>query len=212
MKIRRFKVITWKHIVIYGFVLGFGWLCAWLAHRAPADQPIFSEVPEWVVRWTPSIGLFIWNAICILLVLARYRYQEGIAWYTRQGVAVHPGKAADWLSIRRGELEEHISNKVAFWCDTYPDKEDLIRNRVNGHHLEVIVQDEPVRDPWTCQEGRGITEGGKTRILWEPGTQGRDFFAILRHELGHLCLKAAGVGGTTQRHHGVMEQVGDPDA
>lgn len=165
---------------------------------------------------------------CWRFLQVHYRYAAKIAWYTRQGVAIIPGEVRDWLASYKTELEEHIDRPIRWWCNrlastgvAHPDR---IRDYVNGSELTVVVQEGPLVHPRTGEKARAFTDGKHVQI-WYPSAsdaaakaylKGYDtrtikdlFFALVRHEFGHLPLNAVGVPPGEQ--HTRMEAEMFPD-
>lgn len=211
MTIRRFQTVGIARVLIYGFINALFMLgvVAVFVVGAPAQY-----------RATAIAAALASAFITWRLLELRFAYEAQIAWYTAQGVAVLPGAARDWLGQRKTALEAALGSSLDWWSkQSGRDMAPVF----NGAQLAVVVQDGPLKDPRFNTEARGFTSGGKM-TFWYPETpagmaaylKGRDgytvealFFAVGRHESGHLCLDDLGI--PVEEQHAYMIEKGFPD-
>jgi hypothetical protein len=154
--------------------------------------------------WAPVLVPLGWALITWRLYGVRRRFVDSIAFVTGQGVSVIPG-GARWIGAYKGEFEVAISSAVAFWSARFNDW-TRITDAVNG--LVLVVSDKPLADPkHGIANKKGLMYPGTIAV---DGTLGMtDFFAVVRHEIGHVALTAMGVPGD---QHATMKQAGWVDA
>jgi hypothetical protein len=216
-KIRKYRVITWGHWIYFA-------ICAFAFATMPLV--IFSNRAEPHQRLLSVAVLAAFPVISWFLFKNRLAYARAIRWYTPQGIAVLPGDAEAWLTPRRAKLDGQIQTALHWWQERYPDEADKLQDFLNGRHLAVVVQDQPLQDMHSGMMAREFTEPGKIRLWWPAkpagtvlylkGYEGRDpedlFFALVRHAVGHWCLYAMHRPDEAGSHHAQMSGAGCPDA
>jgi hypothetical protein len=139
----------------------------------------------------------------------RKRFRSGPPrWVTSHGVRVWPGDAEAWLASRKDELEHAITQAMSWYCSKY--SAEAVRRGVARATLQVVAQDGPLEIPKWNIKARGLTDAFEMTVLWELKTGGADFFDVLRHEIGHVCLNA--IGMASELHHEDMYRSGYPYA
>lgn len=143
-------------------------------------------------------------ALAALHFFERWRHKRSISFYTPQGVEVYIDKVRDrWRPEHRPAMEEEIERAAQFWEARDASKSQAIRRRLSEATLklsDVVLWDESGK-----KMARGLTVEGRHMTIWW-GSQ--DPFAIVlslvRHEVGHVCLDAMGLGGDGPTDHAVM--------
>jgi hypothetical protein len=131
-----------------------------------------------------------------------------VRWVTSHGVKIMPGKAEAWLVSRKDELEHAITQAMSWYCSKH--SAEAVRRGVARATLQVVAQDGPLEVPRWNIKARRLTDGLEMTVLWELKTGGADFFDVLRHEIGHVCLNA--IGMASELHHEDMYRTGYPYA
>lgn len=192
-----YTAIGWQRWLIYGGISLAGIVAAIVGLVVADDFP---------GRITVVVAAGAFVVITCRLFGPRIAYGKGIAWYTSQGLAVLPNGAP----IRADSLNRAVEASCDWWSGKYPEHEQSIRDYLSGGEVKVLVQDTPLVDHRYGIRARGLTSGNSTVILWQPQDQGKDFLALVRHEIGHMCLSAMGVA--QEHHHERMRMDGCPDA
>ncbi len=156
----------------------------------------------------PILGVaVVWAFIASRYFWPRWKTKQAISFYTRGGFAVITNAAP----VDQSLFDVQVGQALVWW--------EAPGNIGEGGFINVEVTDDGitahgragmagVRAPGT-EKARGLTEGNYIRVVWEPSNQGRDFRALLRHEVGHVCLNARGFQGD---HHAEMKRLGSPDS
>lgn len=215
MEIRRYKIFEWDAVLIYllPFLLLVAGTIFTLAKGLPARAILANAATA--AAWGYA-GVFRYFG-------KRYKDKRDIAWYTKQGLKVYLGgspASQKWLRDRKDELDRQIDQALAFWTSLYPSMRKDIEESLNGGSLVVKITNSGFTAPSRAgmavvrEAGilpmRGATEyPNYISVAWEPKNEGRDFFALVRHEAGHGVLNTFGFDGD---HHAEMRRLQSPDA
>ncbi len=161
----------------------------------------------------PVLGIaVVWALLASRYFWPRWKTQKRISFYAAAGFAVITNGAP----VDSAALDANIAQALDWWAKAAPATGRAIGE--GGFIVVEITNDgitahgragfAGVRAPGT-ERARGLTEGNRIRVVWEPKNNGQDFYALLRHEVGHVVLHAMGHLGD---HHAEMKRIGSPDA
>jgi hypothetical protein len=209
MEIRRYNPLPWHRALIWGALN--------VAFTGGAILTIRVDAPMHMCV-TGLVAAVLVAVLTTRHVLGYFAYAKQISFYTRQGVAVLGGAAADWLEQHKGELEENI-DQVITWFERWVIEHargrvaiTAVRDYINGGQLGVVVQGGPLHDAASGLTARGFTRSNRSQVWYpQPGTNAVDlyfkgftgsvekvFLSVVRHEIAHQCCSAINVPAPLQ--------------
>lgn len=218
MTIRAYQTWAWDDWLIWGG----GFLFTFAGTIALQFSPSYSSWAKVPAFAAPAA----WLVAALALYRSRRAFADSIAWTTTQGVWVVPGAAGAWPGISASTLEVAIREVADFWWKWDRARASIgrwpvIENYLNGTALIVRVQAWPLEDPRHGIKAKGLTYPRRVVVRMDPAAliemggltaenARAEFWAVVRHEFGHVCLDALGVPQADQ--HAVMRDAGWADA
>lgn len=116
----------------------------------------------------------------------------------------------DRSHVLTASVDPSVNDVLAWWMFRYPAYAEVLTKYFAEGSIIVAAQDRPLVDPAYPQLGmsRALTRDNVCLIWWDTRDRGKDFDALLRHELGHVALNALRRGDVD--HHVFMAAIGYP--
>lgn len=153
----------------------------------------------------------VWLALGSVYFWPRWRTKQRINFYARGWAVITDGAPVESVAV-----DTNVAQALDWWAHQVGSR--IYRVSESGFIVVEVTDDgitapgraglAGVRAPGT-EKARGLTDGNNIRVVWEPKNSGRDFYPLLRHEVGHAVLNAIGFQGD---HHAEMKRLGSPDA
>lgn len=144
--------------------------------------------------------------IAVEMVRRRQADQAAVEAVTSQGVEIRPGTLHPWPPEHTKLIDETLESAIRFWAQLYPLRAARIRDRFKGARL--VFGTTRIPQPGTGYLAKGLTEGKVMRIAWLPEFTLVTVLSLVRHEAGHVAIRAAGVRGGEAEHHAIMVEEG----
>lgn len=212
MTINKFKVFTWDRILLY---------------ILPPVLLVVALVAALIHGTTPAVGLIIlgivilvWSAMSSVEFYLRNKFAEEIQAYTPDGTGIIPGYVTtpdiNQLVKDIGDAELEVIN---FWSGKLIKPISTFIDYINGGFISftktpIDLTDHSPTGPLVISTGlsrwaAGVTYGNSCCIQYSGELSGwSQSLKCIRHEAGHKCLSAVGMGLTSDEQHVIMKQYG----
>jgi hypothetical protein len=222
-----FRLIEWRDswpwALVNGVAFGLSGAALWRAYVTTGAEVPAPALVSMGLSLAAFAGITTYRYVC------RWRWIKSIAFYTRQGVAVRlqgplaRARAESFGPRFRLELDDAIGAAVGFWwcwlarryaaSDKVPAAVDRAIDRavltVVDEPFELLSSSGPVEGA-AGMRFLGLHHAGHIVVAWDGDRVKTldDLGALVRHEMGHLVLEAAGIGPGPlgESHHKIFAE------
>lgn len=119
---------------------------------------------------------------------------------TASGVRLYGSKRvlARWTAGRSADAEIAIADALRFWGDAYPKQSATMVELFRGATIQIT--EKPLK--WGDLEVNGMQDDAGILVRWRDDQDTTALMNLIRHELGHLALRAVRPSGdANERDH-----------